>query len=115
MCVTTMTMCVSTGLRSSPRRRCGRDAPQNGDPRPGHAPGRTAFVRYLADIWVEVAPDGELVNVVVDVESMAEPTEAINADGAPPHDDFAIAIRAAQSGTWPSWNYGARPVRRATR
>lgn len=74
----------------------------------------SVYVRYRADIWAEVARDGEIVTVVVDVDSMADPLDVLNADGEPVEgDDSADAIEAAQSQEWPSWDYGASPVARS--
>lgn len=73
----------------------------------------SVYVRYRADIWAEVSRDGEIVTVVVDVDSMADPLDVLSADGEPVEgDDRAGAIEAAQSQEWPSWDYGASPVTR---
>lgn len=69
------------------------------------------YVRYQADIWAEVAADGEVVAVVVDTDSTAEPVEVVGADGVRVEGrERAEAIEAAQSYEWPSWDYGPSPV-----
>lgn len=69
------------------------------------------YVRYQADIWAEVAADGEVIAIVVDSDTMAEPVDAVYADRAPvTGDERAAAIEAAQSALWPSWDYGPSPV-----
>lgn len=74
----------------------------------------SVYVRYRADIWAEVSRDGEIVTVVVDVDSMADPLDVLSADGEPVGGDArADAIEAAQSQEWPSWDYGASPVTRS--
>ena len=41
------------------------------------------FVRYRADIWVEVGPDGEIVAAVVESATMETPIEVLRLDGSP--------------------------------
>ncbi len=73
----------------------------------------SVYVRYRADIWAEVSRDGEIVTVVVDVDSMADPLDVLIADGEPVDGKArAEAVEAAQSQEWPSWDYGASPVTR---
>jgi hypothetical protein len=69
------------------------------------------YVRYQADIWAEIAADGEVVAVVVDTDSTAEPVEVVGSDGVRVEGpERAEAIEAAQSYEWPSWDYGPSPV-----
>lgn len=69
------------------------------------------FVRYHADIWVEVSVEGEVVAVVVDSEAMAEPVAVVRADGSSVSvEKGAAAVGVAQAELWPSWDYGPRPV-----
>lgn len=71
------------------------------------------YVRYQADIWAEVAADGEVIAVVVDTDSMAEPVEVMRADRVPiVGRDRAEVLEVAQSNEWPSWDYGPSPVAR---
>lgn len=71
----------------------------------------SVFVRYQADIWVEAAADGEIVDVVVASAGLAQPVEAIRADLSPVSaEDRAAAVDAAQTGEWPSWDVGPVPV-----
>lgn len=71
----------------------------------------TVYVHYRADIWAEVSHDGEIVTVVVDVDSMAVPLGVLSADGAPVESEArADAIEAAQSQEWPTWDYGSSPI-----
>lgn len=73
--------------------------------------GDSVFVRYGADIWVEVAADGEIVDVVVDSTGLTQPVEAVRTDLSPvAAEDRAAAIDAAQTGEWPSWDVGPSPV-----
>ncbi len=76
----------------------------------------SVYVRYRADIWAEVSRDGEVVTVVVDVNSMADPLDVLSADGEPVDGEArADAIEAAQSQEWPTWDYGPSPVTRSGR
>lgn len=69
------------------------------------------FVRYQADIWAEVAADGEVVAVIVDSATMAQPVEVVLSDRTAVTDaGRTAAVEAAQSGLWPSWDYGPSPV-----
>lgn len=69
------------------------------------------YVRYQADIWAEVAADGEVVAVVVDTDSTAEPVDVVDSDGLRVEGrERAEVIEAAQSYEWPSWDYGPSPV-----
>ena len=69
------------------------------------------FVRYQSDIWVEVAPDGEVLTVVVDSSTMEDPVDIVRADASPvDHTERAAAINAAQTGLWPSWDFGETPT-----
>ncbi len=71
----------------------------------------SVFVRYRADIWVEVAADGEVVDVVVDSAGLAQPVEAIRTGLSPlTAEDRAAAVDSAQTGEWPSWDVGPSPV-----
>ncbi|MDP9409495.1 MAG: hypothetical protein M3P70_03165 [Actinomycetota bacterium] len=72
----------------------------------------TLYLRYQADIWVEVDTDGEdVVNVVVDELTMATPVDVIDDGGAvAAAERGARARRIADSRCWPSWDYGSRPV-----
>jgi hypothetical protein len=71
----------------------------------------SVFVRYRADIWVEVATDGDVVAVVVDSAGLAQPVEAIRGDLSPVRaEDRASAVDAAQTGMWPSWDVGPSPA-----
>lgn len=74
-------------------------------------PDESVFVRYHVDVWAEVAADGEVVSAVVDSDMLAEPLDVVRADGSPvPSEGRATAIEAAESGLWPSWDFGASPV-----
>ena len=69
----------------------------------------TLYLRYQADIWVEVdTGEEDVVNVVVDELTMAMPVEVVDADGAAAA-ERARAQRIAESLDWPSWDYGPRP------
>ena len=71
----------------------------------------SAFVRYHADIWVEVSADGEVVAVVVDSATMAEPVAVARVDGSPVSGEKRDAVvGAAQAELWPSWDYGPSPI-----
>lgn len=73
----------------------------------------SVYVRYRADIWAEVSRDGEIVTVVVDVDSMVDPLDVLSAEGEPVDGEVrADAIEAAQSQEWPTWDYGPSPVTR---
>jgi hypothetical protein len=74
----------------------------------------SVYVRYRADIWAEVSRDGEIVTVVVDVDSMVDPLDVLSADGEPvDRKARADAIEAAQSQEWPTWDYGPSSVTRS--
>lgn len=69
------------------------------------------YVRYQADIWAEVAAEGEVVAVLVDTDSMAAPVEVVRADRVPIVGHYrAEVVEVAQSNEWPSWDYGPSPV-----
>ena len=69
------------------------------------------FVRYRADIWVEVASGGDIVGAVVDSTTMEEPLDVVGPDGsAVVGGRRAVAVEAAQTGEWPTWDFGSRPV-----
>lgn len=72
----------------------------------------TLYLRYQADIWVEVDMEGEdVVSVVVDELSMARPIDAVDGDGAGAGSQSSTRARhIADSRCWPSWDYGSRPV-----
>lgn len=72
----------------------------------------TLYLRYQADIWVEVDTDEEdVVNVVVDELTMAVPVEVVDARGAGAGAaGRSRAQRIADSRCWPTWDYGSRPV-----
>ncbi len=72
----------------------------------------TLYLRYQADIWVEVDTDGEdVVNVVVDELTMTMPIEVVDERGAVADAQrTAGALLIADSRCWPSWDYGSRPV-----
>lgn len=71
----------------------------------------SVFVRYRADIWVEVVADGDVVDAVVDSAGLAQPVESIRADLSPvTAEDRAAAVDAAQTGEWPSWDVGPGPM-----
>ncbi len=69
------------------------------------------YLRYRADIWVEVDGDEEdVMNVVVDDLTMATPLDVLDGDhSAVAAEDRARAQRIADSRDWPSWDYGPRP------
>lgn len=70
------------------------------------------YLRYQADIWVEVDTDDEdVVNVVVDELTMAVPVGVGDERGAgAAAAGRTRAQRIADSRCWPSWDYGSRPV-----
>lgn len=72
----------------------------------------TLYLRYQADIWVEVdADEDDVVNVVVDELTMARPIDVLDGGGvAAAAESRARARRIADSRCWPSWDYGSRPV-----
>jgi hypothetical protein len=72
----------------------------------------TLYLRYQADIWVEVDTEGEdVVRVVVDELSMATPMDAVDGDGVGASSQSSARARhIADSRCWPSWDYGSRPV-----
>lgn len=72
----------------------------------------TLYLRYQADIRVEVDTDEEdVVNVVVDELTMAMPVEVVDARGVGAAATGSTrAQRIADSCCWPSWDYGSRPV-----
>lgn len=72
----------------------------------------TLYLRYQADIWVEVdADEDDVVNVVVDELTMARPIDVLDGGGvAAGAASRARARRIADSRCWPSWDYGSRPV-----
>lgn len=68
------------------------------------------YVKYQADIWVEVDTDEEdVVNVVVDELTMARPVDVLAGVSAVASDQRTRAQAIAESRDWPSWDYGPRP------
>lgn len=69
------------------------------------------YVRYQADIWVEVdVDDDDVLSVVVDDLTMAEPVEVVDWRAAPvTAEGRALAQAIVDSCDWPSWDYGPRP------
>jgi hypothetical protein len=72
----------------------------------------TLYLRYQADIWVEVDEnEDDVVNVIVDELTMARPIDVLDVGGAvAAGESTAAAQRIADSRCWPSWDYGSRPV-----
>lgn len=70
------------------------------------------YVKYQADIWVEVdAHEDDVVHVVVDELSMATAIEVVDdLGGKVSAYDRTEAVRIAESRDWPSWDYGPRPT-----
>jgi hypothetical protein len=70
------------------------------------------YLRYQADIWVEIDIEAEdVVNVVVDESTMAGPTDVIDGGGgAAAVENRTRAQRIADLACWPSWDYGPPPV-----
>ena len=68
------------------------------------------YLRYQADIWVEVDTDEEdVVTVVVDDSTMAAPVDVVGGDAAVAGEHRTRAQEIAESRDWPSWDYGPRP------
>ena len=72
----------------------------------------TLFLRYQADIWVEVDTDEEdVVSVIVDDRTMATPVDVLDDRGVDAGSQISVLARhVADSRCWPSWDYGLRPV-----
>lgn len=73
----------------------------------------TTFLRYRADIWVEVDFDElDVAAVVVDQATLVDPVEVVDARGSrvtvPGRPEEARRI--ADEIDWPSWDVGVRPV-----
>lgn len=73
----------------------------------------TLYLRYRADIWVEVDTEEEdVVSVLVDDLTMATPVTVVDGDGGDA--GWVSSIRArhiADTCCWPSWDYGSHPCR----
>ena len=77
---------------------------------PGEEGEMMLYVRYRADIWVEVDADEEdVVNVVVDELTMVTPVDVVDSGGTAAAERRARALGIAESRDWPSWDYGPRP------
>jgi len=72
----------------------------------------TLFLRYQADIWVEVdTGEEEVVSVLVDDLTMATPVDVLDDRDVDAGSQAKVLARhVADNRCWPSWNYGARPV-----
>jgi hypothetical protein len=71
----------------------------------------TLYLKYRADIWVEVDPDAEdIMRVVVDDRMMANPVTVVNRnEGIVAEEPRTRARAIADAFDWPSWDYGTRP------
>jgi hypothetical protein len=72
----------------------------------------TVYLRYQADIWVEIDTEAEdVVNVVVDDSTMVGPVDVVDDGGVSAGaENRTRAQRIADSSCWPSWDYGPPPV-----
>lgn len=65
------------------------------------------YVRFQADIWVEVDPaDGIVTAVVVDQQSMERAVEVIDSAGEAVQGGDRATVEQWAAGEWPSWDYG---------
>jgi hypothetical protein len=74
----------------------------------------TVYLRYRADVWVEVdLEEGYVDAVTVDDASLLQPVEAIDASGVLLADaQVAARVRQiADVSEWPSWDFGEPPLR----
>lgn len=64
------------------------------------------YVRFQADIWVEVDPaDGIVTAVVVDQQSMERAVEVIDSAGEDVQGRDRDEAELWAAGEWPSWDY----------
>lgn len=64
------------------------------------------YVRFQADIWVEVDPaDGIVAAVVLDQKSMERAVEVIDGAGDPVEGSDRAKVEEWATGEWPSWDY----------
>lgn len=74
------------------------------------------YLKYMADIWVEVDTSSEEVSeVVVDEMSMAHPVEARLSTGAAAASVLQLAETIANDIEWPSGDYRPNARPRGTR
>jgi hypothetical protein len=73
--------------------------------------GAVLYLRYQADIWVEVDTEVEdVVNVVVDDLTLSTPVDVVDGRGEVAEGERRSQVqRIADSRDWPSWDYGGRP------
>ena len=64
------------------------------------------YLRFQADIWVEVDPlEGVVTAVVVDQRSMEHAVAVVNSAGAEIHGGDRADAEQYAAGEWPSWDY----------
>lgn len=77
----------------------------------------TLYLRYQADIWVEVDMDAEdVLSVVVDDSTLASPVAVVDTSDATVAEERRTRAQAiADACDWPSWDYGTGPFGRLSR
>lgn len=77
----------------------------------------TLYLKYQADIWVEVDTDAkDVLSVVVDDRTMANPVAVVDRGDTKVAEERRTRAQAiADACDWPSWDYGSGPFGRLSR